>query len=98
MAHLILRPRIVDFFETALHRGSKTLSISEIQVLAGSKAIGEPLLSLRKRSPGATILAVLRSPDGVVALATDELELVDGDHLLALGTDEQLQVLETSLR
>ncbi len=98
MAHLILRPRIVDFFETALHRGSKTLSISEIQVLAGSKAIGEPLVSLRMRSTGATIVAVLRSPDGVVALATDELELVDGDHLLAIGTDEQLQVLETSLR
>ncbi len=98
MAHLALSPRMVDFFETALHRGSKAVSISEIQVLAGSKAIGEPLLSLRRRTSGATILAVLRSPDGSVALATDETELVDGDHLLALGTDEQLAVLETSLR
>jgi len=98
MAHLVLSPRMVDFFETALHRGNKTLSISEIQVLAGSKAIGEPLLSLRRRCGGATILAVLRSPGGSVALATDELVLVDGDHLLALGTDEQLLALETSLR
>jgi len=98
MAHLMLRPRVVDFFETALQRGNKTLSISEIQVVAGSKAIGESLRSLLPRSGSATVLAVLRSPDGAVVLATDELVLVDGDHLLALGTDEQLLVLETSLR
>jgi voltage-gated potassium channel len=97
MAHLILSPHVVDFFETALHRGNKTLSIGEIQVLAGSSAIGASLDALRKRASGATVLAVLRSHDGSVALATDNLVLAGGDHLLALGTDEQLEALETSL-
>jgi len=97
MAHLILSPHVVDFFETALHRGSKTLSIGEIQVTAGSSAVGVSLDVLRKRGTGATVLAVLRSPDGAVAVATDNLVLASGDHLLALGTDEQLETLEASL-
>ena len=93
MAHLMLSPRVVDFFETALHRGSKALSIGELQVSSGA---GLALETLRKRGGGATVLAVLRG-DGVVELAADSLVLGAGDHLLALGTDEQLETLEASL-
>lgn len=97
MAHLILSPHVIDFFETALHRGNKALSIGEIQVLEGSSAIGVSLEKLRKRESGATVLAVLRGSEGSVALATDDLVIAGGDHLLALGTDEQLEALEVSL-
>ncbi len=98
MAHLILSPRVVDFFETALQRGRKTLSIGELQVTAGSSAAGVQLETLRKRGGGggATVLAVLRE-DGAVELATDSLVVGAGDHVLALGTDEQLEKLEASL-
>lgn len=97
MAHLILSPHVVDFFETALQRGSKAVSIGELQVAAGSPSVGTSIESLRKRGGGATVLAVLRGPDGTVEVATDKLVLGSGDHLLALGTDEQLEVLEASL-
>jgi voltage-gated potassium channel len=95
MAHLILSPRVVDFFETALQRGSKTLSIGELQVAAGASGIGTTIEALRKHG-GATLLAVLRGPDGAVELATDNLVLGGGDHVLALA-DEQLEALEKSL-
>jgi len=97
MAHLILSPRVVDFFETALHRGSKTIAIGELQVPAGSRADGESLDALRIRGGGATILAVLRGADGAVTLPSDRLVLGGGDHVLALGTDEQLEQLEAAL-
>jgi len=97
MAHLLLSPHVVDFFETALHRGNKALSIGEIQLVAGSPAIGASLDHVRKHTTGATVLAVLRGVDGSVALASDHLVLADGDHLLALGTDEQLEALEATL-
>jgi voltage-gated potassium channel len=97
MAHLILSPHVVDFFETALHRGSKTLSIGELQVVAGSLGVGTSIEALRKRGGGATLLAVLRGLDGSVELAADNLLLGVGDHVLALGTDEQLELLEASL-
>jgi voltage-gated potassium channel len=97
MAHLMLSPRAVDFFETALQRGRKALSIGELQVIAGSRAAGQSLDALRKRGGGASILAVLRGPDGTVSIPADSLVLGAGDHLLALGTDEQLEQLEASL-
>jgi voltage-gated potassium channel len=98
MAHLILSPRVVDFFETALRRGDETLSIGELQVVTGARAVGESLEALRRRSgTGATFLAVLRGPDGTVVTPADDLVLGSGDHLLALGTDDQLERLETSL-
>ncbi len=98
MAHLIVSPRVVDFFETALRRGTETLSIGELQVVAGARAAGESLDGLRRRSQtSATFLAVLRGPDGTVVLPTDDLVLGSGDHLLALGTDHQIKQLETSL-
>ena len=97
MAHLILSPRVVDFFETALHRGTKPLSIGELQIAVGTRADGESLETIRRRAGGATILAVLRSPEGAVAVPADGLVLARGDHILALGTDEQLEQLETSL-
>ncbi|MDX2093055.1 MAG: NAD-binding protein [Kofleriaceae bacterium] len=97
MAHLILSPRVVDFFETALHRGAQTISIGEIQIGSSSTAAGNSLDMLRQRAGGATILAVLRGDTGTVTVASGDLVLDGGDHLLALGTDAQLEALEQSL-
>lgn len=97
MAHLMLSPHVVDFVETALHRGTQALSIGEIRVAPGSRADGASLDTLRKRDGGATVMAVLRAEGGPVAVAKDDLVLHSGDHLLALGTEEQLQVLESAL-
>lgn len=97
MAQLVLSPRAVDFFETALRRGGEALSIGELRVASGL-GVGETLGALRERSGSeVTFLAVLRAPDGTVALPRDDLRLSRGDHLLALGTDEQLSLLEAGL-
>lgn len=97
MANLMLSPRVIDFFETALRRGSEALSIGELQVSPGTSGVGLSLDTLRKRSGGATVLAILRGADGrKVEFAADEV-LEEGDHRLALGTDKQLEALESSL-
>ena len=66
-------------------------------VTAGSPGAGMSLETLRHRGGGATVLAVLRGRDGGVEIATDHLVLGGGDHVLVLGTEEQLEVLEASL-
>jgi len=60
-------------------------------------AAGKSLAWMRQRAGGAMILAVLRGGTGVVAAATDDLMLDGGDHLLALGTDVQLEAIEHAL-
>src|SRR4029453_8713633 len=61
LAHLILSPAVVDFFETALKRGHEALAIEDIALPPASGAIGRTLEALQVRqATGASVLAVLR--------------------------------------
>ena len=94
LAHLILKPTVVEFFETALRAGKDALNIEDLAVPADSPVVGRTLDALNiRRVTGVTILAILRegnplvSPPGTFALSS-------GDQLLALGTGEQLARLD----
>jgi voltage-gated potassium channel len=94
LAHLMLSPAVVDFFETALRRGNDTLNIEDLALPAAGPSVGQTLEMLDiRRTTGATVLAVLRDGNPLVSPPGD-LALVAGDHLLALGTGDQLRRLE----
>lgn len=94
LAHMMLSPRVVDFFETALKAGDRSLNIGDILVTQGMSAAGRTLAGLRAgQEAGATVLAVLRSGE-VNASPRGDFTLATGDRLLALGTAEQLERLE----
>jgi voltage-gated potassium channel len=97
LAHLILSPTVVDFFETALQRGNEALNIEAVAVGAESPAAGRSLEALAVRqATGATVLAIMRDGTPMVNPPGD-LTLVAGDRLLALGTREQLERIERVL-
>src|SRR5262245_9147381 len=94
LAHLILKPTVVDFFETALRPGRDALNIEDIEVTPDSPTIGQTLDALNvRRVTGATILAILRG-GSPVASPPGDFALAKADQLLALGTREQLSRLE----
>ncbi len=94
LAHLILSPSVVDFFETALRKGNEALVIEDLAVGAGSPAVGRSLEAMDlRRATGATVLAILREGNPIVNPAGD-LTFRAGDHLLALGTGLQLERVE----
>jgi voltage-gated potassium channel len=94
LAHLILSPTVVEFFETALRRGDETLAIEALALAAGAAAAGRGLDSLGIRaSTGATVLAIVRDGSPLVNPPGD-LTLRAGDQVLSLGTSEQLRRLE----
>ncbi len=90
LAHVMLNPRVVDFLETALTSGNKALNIDDVVVVTGGKSIES--LQVRARS-GATVLAVVREGQPMPNPRGD-LQLAAGDHLLVLGTAEQLKLVE----
>ena len=94
LAHMMLTPRVVDFFETALKAGDHSLNIGDILVTEIMMAAGKSLAQLRAgQDAGATVLAVLRAGE-VNASPRGDFTLAAGDRLLALGTSEQLERLE----
>jgi len=94
LAHLILKPAVVDFFETALRAGTDALAIEDLAVTADSPTIGQTLDALNvRRVTGANILAVLRDGTPLVS-PPGGFVFAKGDQLLALGTGEQLARLE----
>jgi voltage-gated potassium channel len=94
LAHLILSPVVVDFFETALRRGTEALAIEDLAIAPASPAVARSLadLDIRQRT-GATILAVVREGNPMPN-PPPELTLLAGDQLLALGTRAQLEDVE----
>lgn len=97
LAHLILSPTVVDFFETALRRGNEALAIEDLAVPAASAAVDRTLDSLDLRgATGVSVLAILRDGSPLVNPAGD-LVLRAGDQVLALGTTAQLARLEALL-
>jgi voltage-gated potassium channel len=97
LAHLILSPTVVDFFETALRRGNEALNIEALAVGGESAAAGRTLEALAVRqATGATVLAIMRDGNPMVNPPGD-MTLAAGDRLLALGTREQLARVERVL-
>jgi voltage-gated potassium channel len=96
LAHLLLSPTVVDFFETALQRGQESLAIEGLAIARDSAAAGQRLGKLDLRSAGASVLAVVREATPVVN-PDDEFELRAGDEILVLGTADQLRRLEQIL-
>jgi voltage-gated potassium channel len=94
LAHLILSPAVVDFFETALKRGHEALAIEDVALPLSSHAIGRTLEALQVRQvTGASVLAVLRD-EAPIPNPPPDLTLRAGDRLLALGTSDQFERLE----
>lgn len=94
LAHLILSPTVVDFFDTVIKRGEESLNLEDIKVTDDAAAAGKSIAELRLREvTGATVLVVLRD-NKLLPNPDPELVLQPGDQLLALGTVEQLDRLE----
>jgi voltage-gated potassium channel len=94
LAHLILSPRVVDFFETAMRRGDESLAIEDVAVGADAPVVGRALDALAiRQATGTSVLAIIRDGSPLVNPPPD-LILQAGDHLLVLGTGKQLGSLE----
>jgi voltage-gated potassium channel len=95
LAHLILSPAVVDFFDTVIRKGEESLNLECIKVCDDARVVGLSLAELRVReATGATVLVVLRENR---ALPTPDPEPVlhRGGQLLTLGTIDQLDRLKS---
>jgi voltage-gated potassium channel len=94
LAHLILSPAVVDFFDTVIKRNEENINLEGIRVDANAKVIGQSLASLQVNEKiGASILVIMRKGN-VLPNPDPSTILIAEDQLLALGTTDQLDKLE----
>lgn len=96
MANSLMRPNLTEFIEELTIGAGLELWLEEMMVEKGSKLIGQTVsqLDLRRRT-GVTLLAILRSQGIITSDANAHLQA--DDHLILIGTREQLNNLESLL-
>jgi voltage-gated potassium channel len=88
----LLHPRITDFLDLVMHRGSLELWLEEITVAADGPANGRTLGETRIWGhDGVKVLAVGRLGGELLTSPGGDHRLTAGDVLIALGTLEQLE-------
>ena len=93
MAMLALRPAVVDFIDTVTYRRGRELQMENIAVMEDSSLVGLAVEEARRRTK-ATVLAISRKGDQLLANPSGEETIEAGDQLIAMGTRQQLAALE----
>lgn len=95
MAKLVLRPQVAAFLDVVTSEGGPDMRLEEIEVIPGSHCAGKTIRELRlRRETGALVIAIRQRDGSFNATPSPDVELLAGDVLIAVGTDEELGALE----
>jgi voltage-gated potassium channel len=95
IAHMVLKPAVVDFIEFATKSGNIDLQMEEIYVSGGSKVAGSTLNECGiGRELGVIIVAIKDKSGGMKFNPPFNATMAAGDTLIALGETSRLKQLE----
>ncbi len=99
MAAAALRPQVMDFVDGILSGGDRTFYIEEFELaFETSPYVGKTLREARLRSQSGALVLAIRRMDGTAIVGPNaETILMLGDHLLCMGTAEQIRRLNQIL-
>jgi voltage-gated potassium channel len=95
LAHLLLKPAVVDFLDVSLGPAGKTLQLEQVALPAASQAAGRTLAELDLRRRLGVAVAAVRRGDTLFPNPEATLRLEAGDVLVVLGTPPQLESFES---
>ena len=94
MAAFLLHPHVTEFLDVVMRDRSIELRLEEVEMPAGSPFVGQSLRQAKVRDRTGALVLALRHVDGTMLTNPDpDTELVVGQILIAIGTDDQLRVL-----
>ncbi|MEN6519795.1 MAG: cation:proton antiporter [Armatimonadota bacterium] len=98
MAASILKPRVMDFLDIALHAGGIDIEIGDIVVPESAPFANKTIRdSGLRKSAGVIVLAVKRRDGRIYGNPDADLVIEPGDDLIIMGTSEQLAAAEKML-
>jgi voltage-gated potassium channel len=94
MAAAVTHPLVTEFLDVIMHAPGHDLRMEQVLLAAGSSLCGSTLKDANlKQTSGVMILAVNRSGK-LITNPSPDVVFDQGDELIALGTEEQLNALE----
>jgi voltage-gated potassium channel len=99
MAAAALRPQVMDFVDGIMTGSDRTFYMEDFQLESDScPYMGQSLRDAKLRSQsGALVLAIRRITGELISGPNADTRLLPGDHLICMGTAEQLQRLNQIL-
>ena len=99
MAAAALRPQVMDFVDGILSSGDRTFYIEEFELMSDSNPyVGQTLREAKLRmQSGALVLAIRRADGEAIVGPNAETVMLLGDHLICMGTAEQIRSLNQLL-
>jgi len=94
LAHLLLKPAVVDFLEFSLGPAGHELQLEQVVLSPASPAIGRTLAELDLRRRWGVAVAAVRRGESLFPNPEPDLRLEAGDTLVVLGTRAQLESFE----
>jgi voltage-gated potassium channel len=95
MAKLMLKPQVAAFLEIVSTHAGPDLRFEEIVVTRESGRVGRTIRDLHIRRDTGAVVITIRRPDGTFETTpSPDQALVDGDVLIAVGTEQELRALE----
>jgi voltage-gated potassium channel len=95
MAKLVLKPQVAAFLDIVSTHAGPDLRFEEIEVTAASGQSGRTIRDLRVRHETGALIVALRKGDGTFDTTPNpDVVLEVGDVLIAVGTEQELRLLE----
>jgi voltage-gated potassium channel len=96
IAHLLLRPTVLDFMDAAFGTERLDIEIGEVRISEGSTLVGRQMAdaAIRQQS-GVVVLAVKNAEGKMTFNPLPDTDIRAGDCLIVIGGDDQLKKLES---
>ncbi len=98
MAAMILNPIVSDYLDLVSHGGGIEFRLEELEVPEDAELAGETIASARIRDTIGVLVLAIRTADGSMNTnPSSDTVFKPGDHIVALGTQDQLGRLARAL-
>lgn len=98
MAHLLVRPTVIDFIDLTVHAGELGLRLEEMRVSEKAKFVNKTLLDSGIRMHHDLIVVAIKREKGEMMFnPSPKSEIFAGDTLIVLGEHNNIKALEQEL-
>jgi voltage-gated potassium channel len=98
MAHVLIRPTVIDFIDIAVMEGNLGLHMEEAIVKPGSRLIGKNLVESNLRKDFGVIIVLIKKHHGEMIFNPQPTEVLEaGDVIVAMGRIEEMKRMNAGI-